>query len=153
MATNASYKPQYYVVGLGRADAAMAYPLIRSIAPEVGLEEWVDYVKRRCREGGLIGLFGECGTLVGIASYRLGERLRHGRVLAVDDFVTFELSQAAPGRAALMAAAEERARMLCCTGIEIRTAARGFADSNSQKASGWLALGLALDSVIFVKPL
>jgi len=151
MATNASYKPQFYVVGLGLAEAGFAYPLIRSIAPEVTLEDWLDYVRRRCRQGGMIGLYGDNGVLVGIASYRLGERLRHGRVLALDDFVTFELSQAAPGRAALMSAAEERARQLGCTGIEVRTGARGFADAGSPRASGWLALGLALDSVIFVK--
>lgn len=153
MASQLSYKPQFYVVGLSPAEAGKAYPLVRSIAPEITLEEWLDYVARRCREGGLIGLFGEDDTLVGLASYRLGERLRHGLVLALDDFVTFELSKAAPGRAALMAAAEERARLLGCTGIEVRTGARGIADTASPKASGWLGLGLALDSVMFVKPL
>jgi hypothetical protein len=153
MASHASYKPQFYVVGLGAAEAGAAYPLIRTIAPEVSLEDWLDYTRRRCREGGLIGLFGENGTVVGLASYRLGERLRHGRVLALDDFVTFELSQTAPGRAALMAAAEERARLLGCTGIEVRIGARGFADVGSPKASGWLGLGLAVDSVILIKPL
>jgi hypothetical protein len=74
-------------------------------------------------------------------------------VLALDDFVTFELSRAAPGRAALMAAAEELARSLGCTGLEVRIASRGFAEPDSPKADGWLALGLALDSVIFVKSL
>ncbi len=153
MATNATYKPQFYVVGLGVAEAAAAYALIRSIAPEIGCDEWLEYVRRRCRMGGLIGLYGENGALVGLASYRFGERLRHGKVLALDDFVTFELSRAAPGRAALMAAAEERARLLGCTGIEVRTSARGIADAGCDKAAGWLALGLALESVIFVKPL
>ena len=153
MATQASYKPQFYVDALDPVLADAAYPLVRSIAPEVNLEEWLDYVERRCREGGLKGLFDENGALVGLFSYRFGERLRHGRVLALDDFVTFELSRAAPGRAALMSAAEELARSLGCTGVEIRLAARGFAEPDSPKASGWLALGLALDSVIFVKPL
>jgi hypothetical protein len=153
MATQASYKPQFYVDALEPVLADAAYPLVRSIAPEVTLEDWLDYVERRCREGGLKGLFDVNGALVGLFSYRFGERLRHGRVLALDDFVTFELSRAAPGRAALMAAAEELARSLGCTGIEVRIASRGFAEPDSPKASGWLALGLALDSVIFVKPL
>ena len=153
MATQASYKPQFYVDALDPVLADAAYPLVRSIAPEVGLEDWLDYVERRCREGGLKGLFDENGALVGLFSYRFGERLRHGRVLALDDFVTFELSRAAPGRAVLMTAAEELARSLGCTGLEVRVASRGFAEPDSPKASGWLALGLALDSVIFVKSL
>lgn len=153
MATNTSYKPQFYVVPLDPAEADQAYPLVRTIAPEVSLDGWLDYVARRCREGGLLGLFGDDGALIGLASHRFGQRLRHGRVLALDDFVTFELTHAAPGRAALMQGAEDLARSLGCTGIEIRTGARGFADFGSAKASGWLALGLALDSVIFVKSL
>lgn len=153
MATIATDKPQFYVVGLGVAVAEAAYPLIRSIAPEIDREDWLEYVRRRCRVGGLIGLYGENGALVGLASYRLGERLRHGKVLALDDFVTFELSRTAPGRAALMAAAEERARLLGCAGIEVRTSARGLAEAGVDKAVGWLALGLAVESVIFVKPL
>ena len=153
MATNASYKPQFYVVPLDPAEADQAYPLVRTIAPEVSREEWLDYVERRCREGGLIGLFGDDGALIGLASHRFGQRLRHGRVLALDDFVTFELTHAAPGRAALLQGAENLARSLGCRGIEVRTGARGFADFGSARASGWLALGVALDSVIFTKPL
>ena len=130
MATNASYKPQFYVVPLDPAEADQAYPLVRTIAPEVSREEWLDYVERRCREGGLIGLFGDDGA-----------------------FVTFELTHAAPGRAALLQGAENLARSLGCRGIEVRTGARGFADFGSARASGWLALGVALDSVIFTKPL
>ncbi|MCF2514724.1 hypothetical protein LVY65_06560 [Sphingomonas sp. G124] len=153
MATTASYKPQFYVVGLGLAEAGAAYPIIRAIAPEISLDDWLDYVRRRGREGGFIGLFDEGGTVVGLASYRICERLRHGRVLTLDDFVTFELSRAAPARAALMAAAEDRARLLGCAGIEVRTGARGLAGTGSRKAGGWLTLGLTLDSVIFVKSL
>jgi hypothetical protein len=153
MATTAPFYPQFYADALCPGQAAVAYPLVRVIAPEVSLEAWLDYVDRRCREGGLMGLFDENDALIGLFSWRFGERLRHGRVLALDDFVTFELSQAAPGRAALMGAAEDLARSLGCTGLEVRVGSRGFADPNSNKASGWVSLGVALDSVIFVKPL
>ena len=153
MATHASYKPQFYVDALGMAEADAAFPLVRAIAPEIRLDQWLDYVERRSREGGLMGLFGSDGTLIGLFSYRIGERLRHGRVLALDDFVSFELSKAAPGRAALMIAAEQLARDLGCTGLEVRVGSRGFADPGSEKTVGWIGLGVALDSVIFVKPL
>ena len=151
MATNASNKPQFYVGALGIAEADAAYPLIRAIAPEVSADDWRDYVRRRCREGGFKGLFDDNGMLTGLFSYRFGERLRQGRVLALDDFVTFELSQAAPGRKLLMAIAERFARYRGCTGIEVRIGSRGLAEAGSARAQGWLALGLQFDSVVFVK--
>lgn len=154
MATQiSSLNPQFCVDELKTSDADTAFPLVRAIAPEVTLDDWRDYVRRRSMQGGLLGLFGVDGDLVGLLSYRFGERLRHGRVLALDDFVTFELSQGAPGRGALLEAAEDLGRSLGCTGLEVRIGARGLADSGSTKASGWLALGLTLDSVILVKPL
>lgn len=153
MATRASHKPQFYVDELGIAGADDAYHLVRAIAPEVTPKDWKNYVRRRCRDGGFKGLFDDNGMLIGLFSYRLGERLRQGRVLALDDFVTFELSQAAPGRKLLMATAEKLARHRGCTGIEVRIGARGIADEHGAKAHGWTSLGLALVSVIFVKSL
>ena len=153
MATNPTFKPVFYVDALTPVQADGAYPLVRAIAPEVTLEGWRDYVQRRYRSGGLLGLKDEHGGIIGVLSYRLGERMRHGLVLALDDFVTFELSQAAPGRAALLDAAQQLGRDLGCTGLELRVGARGMADDRSPKTEGWTALGLSLDSVIFVKPL
>jgi hypothetical protein len=153
MAAEPSYKPQFYVVELGIKEADDAYPLVRSIAPEVGPSGWRSYVRRRCREGGFKGLFDINGMLVGMFSYRLGERLRKGRVLALDDFVTFELSQAAPGRKLLMAVGEKLARHMGCTGIEVRIGGRGLADPDSDKACGWRTLGMGLESVVFEKSL
>ena len=153
MAVQTSYKPQFYVDAVTPAQADSAYPLIRAIAPEVTVEGWRDYVQRRYRMGGLLGLHSATDGIVGLLSYRLGERMRHGLVLALDDFVTFELSQAAPGRKALLAAAERLALDLGCTGLELRLSARGFAEMDGARAQGWTSLGLSLDSVIFVKPL
>jgi hypothetical protein len=153
MATHALHKPQFYVDELKPGEADLAFPLVRAIAPEVTLESWLDYVRRRSMQGGLLGVFGADGELSGLLSYRLGQRLRHGTVLALEDFVTFELSQAAPGRRALLAAAEELARSLGCRGLELRIGKRGLADDGTPKAAGWTSLGLDLDSVIFVKPL
>jgi len=153
MATSTSFKPVFYVEALTPAQSDGAFPLVRAIAPEVTLDEWRDYVQRRYRAGGLLGLKDENDGIIGVLSYRLGERMRHGLVLALDDFVTFELSQAAPGRAALLEAAEKLGRDLGCTGLELRLGSRGLADDHSPKAQVWTALGLSLDAVIFVKPL
>ena len=65
--------------------------------------------------------------------------------------MTFELSQAAPGRAALLEAAEKLGRDLGCTGLELRIGAKGLADPKAPKAQGWAALGLELDSIVLVK--
>ena len=151
MAAQLSHKPQFYVVALGTAQAAEAYPLVRAIAPEVSAKDWQGYVQRRCRDGGFKGLFDANDIMIGLFSYRFGERLRQGRVLALDDFVTFEFSQAAPGRKLLMAVAESYALHRGCTGIEVRVNSRGFVDAGARKASGWLALGLGLESVVFTK--
>ena len=151
MATHASHKPQFYVDAVTPAQADWAYPLIRAVAPEVSLEGWKDYVQRRYRSGGILGLWDSRGGIIGVLSYRLGERMRHGLVLALDDFVTFELSQAAPGRAALLEAAEKLGRDLGCTGLELRIGAKGLADPKAPKAQGWAALGLELDSIVLVK--
>jgi hypothetical protein len=153
MAADATHKPQFYVDVLTPIHADSAYPLIRSVAPEVSLEDWRDYVQRRYRSGGVLGLWDGRGGIVGVMSYRLGERMRHGLVLALDDFVTFELSQAAPGRRILLEAAEKLAYDLGCKALEIRLGARGFADQHAARAQGWASLGVSLDSVIFVKPL
>lgn len=153
MATHASHKPQFYVDALTPVQADCAYPLIRAVAPEVSLEGWQDYVQRRYRSGGLLALWDTRGGIVGVLSYRLGERMRHGLVLALDDFVTFELSQSAPGRAALLEAAEKLGRDLGCTGLELRIGAKGLADPRAPKAQGWAALGLELDSIVLVKSL
>ncbi len=154
MATQPSpVNPQFCVDELKASEADAAYPLARAIAPEVTLDAWRAYVRRRLMQGGLLGLFGADGEVAGLLSYRLGERLRYGTVLALDDFVTFELSQNAPARRALLAAAEELARQLGCAGIELRIGARGIADSGSPKLQGWASLGLDLDSVVFATAL
>lgn len=154
MATQLSnLNPQFCVDELKASEADAAFPLIRAIAPELTLDDWRDYVRRRSMQGGLLGLFGADGEVTGLVSYRLGERLRHGTVLALDDFVTFELSQNAPGRRALLSAAEDLARQLGCTGIELRIGAKGMADAGMPKVRGWISLGLDLDSVIFAMTL
>lgn len=153
MASQVSHKPQFYVDALTPAQADRAYPLIRAFAADVSRDDWQDYVQRRYRSGGMLGLWDEQGGIAGVLSYRLGERMRYGLVLALDDFVTFELSRAAPGRRALLDAAEKLARDLGCKGLELRLASRGFADEHSARAHGWTSLGLSLDSVIFVKSL
>ncbi len=145
--------PIFSVVDMDENAFAAAYPLVRTVAPEVSAEQWSDYARKLGSEGGLLGLTGADGALFGFLSYRKGVTLRHGRVLHIDNFVTFELNRAAPGRQALCEAVEVLALKQGCTTIEIRLDSRGYADGGATKAQGWLNLGHSLDAVVFTKTL
>ena len=128
-----------------------AYPLIRTVAPDVTAEQWLEYASKVWMRGGLLGLIGPQSTLFGLLTYRNEESLRHGKIFVVDNFLTFELSRAAPGRQALSDAAEALARKQLCTAIELRLDSRGFAIDRSAKARSWLDLGHNLGAVVFTK--
>ena len=143
--------PIFTVVDINENLFDAAYPLIRTIAPEVSAKQWLEYARKAELSGGLLGLVGAEGALFGLVSYRVQDSLRRGRFLLIDNFVTFELSRAAPGRLALCNAAEALARKQGCTAIEVRLDSRGFIDHATAKAQGWLDLGHSLTAVIFVK--
>ena len=128
-----------------------AYPLIRTVAPDVSAPQWSDYACKARMRGGLLGLIGAEDALFGLLTYRHEQSLRHGRIFHVDNFMTFELSRAAPGRRALCDAAEALARKQGCTSIEFRLDGRGYADGGTAKAQGWLTLGHSLEAVVFTK--
>ena len=96
-------------------------------------------------------LKGPQSTLFGLLTYRNEESLRHGRIFVVDNFLTFELNRAAPGRQALCEAAEALARKQGCNAIELRLDSRGYAIDASAKARSWLNLGHRLEAVVFTK--
>lgn len=145
--------PNFTVVDLDEGGIDAAYPLVRTLTPEVSPAQWRDYACKARDKGGLLGLVADSGTLFGLLSYRIEESLQDGPVLSIRDFVTFELSGAAPGRRALCEAAEAVARKKGCTSVELRLASRGFADGGTAKAQGWTRLGHNLDAVVFAKHL
>ena len=130
-----------------------AFPLIRTVAPDVSAQQWSVYARKVRVRGGLLGLMGPQATLFGLLTYRDEESLRHGRIFVVDNFLTFELNRAAPGRQALCEAAETLARKQECNAIELRLDSRGFAIDRSARARGWLDLGHSLEAVVFSKSL
>ncbi len=143
--------PIFSVVDMDENSFAAAYPLVRTAAPDVSAEQWQEYTAKVRMRGGLLGLMGPQGTLFGLLTYRHEASLRHGRILVVDNFLTFELNRAAPGRQALCDSAEALARKQGCAAIEYRLESRGFAIDRSAKARGWLDLGHTLDAVVFAK--
>ena len=138
---------------LNDAQTAAALPLVRMVAPEIGRDQWLSHVARlRSRGGGVLGLFA-FDTLQGVAGWRPDDDLRSGRTLRVDPLVTVELTQAAPGRAALCEALERVARETGCSSLVLSVAERGYADPRSGKRAGWSALGFDLEAVTFSRRL
>ena len=145
--------PIFSVVDMDENAVSAAYPLIRTATPHVSAEQWLDYARKVRMRGGLLSLMGPQSTLFGLLTYRSEASLDHGRIFVVDNFLTFELSRAAPGRQALCGAAEALARKQGCTAIEFRLDSRGFAIDRSAKARNWLDLGHTLQAVVFTKTL
>lgn len=145
--------PIYSVVDLDEHHLESAYPLVRMVAPEVSLDQWLGYARAAKDRGGLLGLFGEDGSLFGFLAYHKESTLRRGQVLHVDKFVTFELSHGGAARRALCEAAEALARRENCSAIDLRLSSRGYTDGATPKADGWVNLGHSLGSVIFTKQL
>ena len=143
--------PIFSVVDIDEKLFDAAYPLVRTVAPGVSVEQWSRYAHKARTRGGLLGLIGAENALFGLLTYRNEENLRHGRIFHIDNFFTFELNRAAPGRLALCAAAEALARKQGCTAIEIRLDSRGYGDGGMAKSQGWLNLGHSLDAVLFTK--
>ena len=143
--------PIFSVVDMDENALSAAYPLIRTATPYVSAEQRLDYARKVRIRGGLLGLMGPQSTLFGLLTYRCEESLCHGRIFVVDNFLTFELNRAAPGRQALCGAAEALARKQGCNAIELRLDSRGFAIDRSAKARSWLDLGHSLESVVFTK--
>lgn len=143
--------PIFTVVDIDEKLFDAAYPLVRTIAPDVSAERWSDYARRTRLRGGLLGLIGAGGALFGLVTYRVEESLRRGRLLLLDNFVTFELNRAAPARHALCNAAEAIARDQGCTAIEVRLDSCGYVDQTTAKAQGWVNLGHRPAAVVFVK--
>ena len=145
--------PQFTVVDIAEDRFEAAYPLVRTIAPEVPFDQWLDYARDVRRKGGMLGVTVDGEALFGLLIYRKEKSLRRGCVLHIEYCVTFELIRAAPGRRALCKAAEALGLKMGCAALEYRLGSRGYADGESAKTQGWVSLGHSLESVVFTKPL
>ena len=129
---------------------ADAFPLVRMAAPEVSPDQWRRYADWLGRaEGGVLAAYAGNATLHGVAAYCRDDSLRYGRALRVDLIVSFELSGAAPARAALLEALALVALAKGCETLTVCMPRRGYADGGSDKAGSWAEQGFALDSVTF----
>lgn len=103
----------FSVISIGQPEADEAYAFVRTLAPEVPPDLWDAFAASCGEPGGLLGLQLPGAGIFGIASYRVENCARLGRVMLVDNFWTLELSRSAPGRA------------LLATSLEVTAARRG----------------------------
>jgi hypothetical protein len=105
----------FSIAAMGPGEAALAYALIRTLGPEVSPEHWHAFVKAHAeRGGGILILRGRMGGVFGLASYRIENCERSGRLLLVENFLTIEFSASAPGRKLLSEALVRIAADLGC---------------------------------------
>lgn len=127
--------PELTVRRLGESELELAWPLLRGRSGETSPGGWRRFAERLLRRGGgVVGIAAEDGLLHGIATFEPVTRARSGRVLQVDNLVTFELSRKAPVRNALCAALADFARALQCEAVSVAHPNRGFVANAAWRA-------------------
>lgn len=110
---------------LGQRQIDQAYPLVRAIAPDLAVERWRAFATAHIGSAespagsatGIMTVQNARGYIHGLFSYAIEEHLRHGRILAVENFVVLDLFDMAGAAEALLHAMEGQARALGCSAI------------------------------------
>jgi hypothetical protein len=107
--------------------AAQAFPLIQTIAPNLTLERWNEFVQRlidptgpvQARRAGIVTLQSERGYIHGLFCYTVEVDLQHGHVLSVENFIALDLIEHEAAVRALFDTMEETAYDLGCHAIHV----------------------------------
>ena len=110
-----------------------AFPVVQTIAPDLDVERWRDFaaavlsaqelefgeesterIEAALRPRGIMTVQNARGYIHGLFSSTVEEHLRHGRVLAVENFIVFDMAGAADE---LLNAMDSVAEGLGCTAI------------------------------------
>jgi len=111
---------RFTVAELDRRDLAQVWPLVRSVGPHRRLEDWERHWQELVdRGGGAIGVAGEAGGFLGVATYEAVTKARAGRVLQVGTLVTFELTRRPRIRQILCDELDELAPQLGCAALAV----------------------------------
>ena len=109
---------------LGQRQIDQAYPLVRAVAPDLPVERWrafaaalIGTLDTPAPPTGIMTVQNARGYLHGLFSYAIEEHLRHGRILAVENFVVLDLFDTSGPAEALLRSMEVLARGLGCTAI------------------------------------
>lgn len=104
---------------------AQAFPLVQTSLPEVTLEAWCDFATALLSgggpgdisQGGILAVMDARDTIAGLCAYHVVPDLVHGRLLAVEHFLAFDLLDRRAVAHALAQAVEILARERRCGAI------------------------------------
>lgn len=124
-------------------DLRHSYPVMRELRPALeGADEFVRRVGRQREEGYRLLAAYEGTGILGLAGYRITEKLVYGRFLYVDDLVVTEMARGRRIGEALLAELREEARREGCASLVLDT---GMANTLGQRfyfRQGMLPRGL-----------
>lgn len=147
---------------LGQRQIDQAYPLVRAIAPDLSVEQWRAFAAAligtkhtRAASTGIMTVQNARGYLHGLFSYAIEEHLRHGRILAVDNFVVLDLFDMTGPAETLLRSMEVLARSLGCTAIHttLPDSAVGSPESQHSLLSCFQNEGHRTETLRLCKPL
>ena len=102
--------------------AAQAFPLIQSIAPDLRLEDWKSFSTQPATEGigtrGVIAARDERNYICGLVCYHVAPNLRSRRLLIADHLIALDLVDRGGTIAALLGALEELAVLEKCGAVQ-----------------------------------
>jgi hypothetical protein len=102
--------------------AAQAFPLIQSIAPDLRLEDWKSFSTQPATEDmgtrGVIAARDERNYICGLACYHVVPHLRGRRLLIADHLIALDLVDRGGAIAALLGALEELAMLEKCGAVQ-----------------------------------
>lgn len=123
----------FVVENLKRDQLLDAWPVVRMSTAEVHPEWWINDAKLLIgRGGGVLAARGPDCRVHGIATYEPVKDRYRGKILAVEELITFELSTKAPARRALCDALDDLSLALGCDGIALGMPAQEPASHLSQ---------------------
>ena len=153
-------EPGYEVVPLRPQQVDQAFPLVSTIAPELGREQWSAFARGMLDATGdpprgIVSLQNRRGYITGLFTWAVEPHLRHGRTLTVANFVVLDLFNPDAAADQLIREMETIARLNGCTAIhtELPEAYSNLAESAHLVLSRFRDEGHLLGTLHFCKEL
>ncbi len=153
-------EPGYQTVPLRPQQVDQAFPLVSTIAPELGREQWSAFAHGMLDATGgpprgIVSLQNRRGYIIGLFTWAVEPHLRHGRTLTVANFVVLDLFNLRAAADQLIREMETLARTNGCTAIhtELPEAYSNLAESVHLVLSRFRDEGHQLGTLHFCKEL
>lgn len=122
---------QLSIAPLPRVQAAQALPLVRSLRPDLTLEEWQSYLdllgQNPVEDGepalsGVMAVRDQSGYLHGLFTFSVAEDIVHGRALTVDNMIAVDMLGRDDSARLMIAEMDKLARTHRCGAVHVTLA-------------------------------